>query len=221
LQAVEIRDRARSARFAALTYGAWFLFAPFLYWMGVRDWIALGVMEVAVLAVVAYTSWMGLTGKASPRYMRYAIPLNFVVISTLACFFGPFVLVPGVAGSVAAILAVALRANRITRKFLIATSVGAVFVPAGLQLAGVLPQSYFFEDGVIKIIPWAVSFPALPTYAFLALSALVQLVVATVMVGKSVEQVVSAERQNFAQAWRLRQLLPADDRPASTARGSS
>ena len=110
----------------------------------------------------------------------------------------------------ASVAAVGIRANRMTRRFLILLSVLSVFVPAGLQLVGWLPASYAFADGQMRILPAATYLPAVPTLTFLVSAILLQVVVTQLLVGIGVERLVLAERRNFAQAWRLRHLLPAD-----------
>ncbi len=93
---------------------------------------------------------------------------------------------------------------------LIALSVLSIFVPAALQWLGVVDPSYAFVDGQIRILPSATYLPAAATVSFLVAAVLLQVVISQVLVGVGVERLVLAERRNFAQAWRLRHLLPAD-----------
>ena len=54
----------------------------------------------------------------------------------------------------------------------------------------------------------------MPTEVLLAVAAVMQIVNTIVLVGGAVEQLMAAERKNFALAYRLGQLLPV--RPNST-----
>lgn len=210
LKEVERQDRARNAKRAALAYMCWYLLTPIVLWMGIRDWTPVLLSNVAITAVVIYSLWMGKTGRADPRYMRIGLMLNFVVVGFVSMILGPFVLLPGMASASASVAAVGIRANRMTRRFLILLSVLSVFVPAGLQLVGWLPASCAFADGQMRILPAATYLPAVPTLTFLVSAILLQVVVTQLLVGIGVERLVLAERRNFAQAWRLRHLLPAD-----------
>ena len=48
---------------------------------------------------------------------------------------------------------VGIRANRQTRWLVFGLGFAAVFVPAALAWAGLLPASYAFEDGIMKVLP--------------------------------------------------------------------
>jgi serine/threonine-protein kinase len=84
----------------------------------------------------------------------------------------------------------------------------SIFVPYGLQLLGVVPPSYAFHDGIIEIRPILENYPSLYTPWGLCLVTAAQLVLPALLVARAVEAIVAAERKNFAQAWRLKQLLP-------------
>ena len=124
---------------------------------------------------------------------------------------GPFFLLPGIAATSAGASIVGIRANPQTRRGLLYLGLLSVFVPAGLQLAGVIPASYAFEDGALKILPAMIQFEAVPTLLFLAGVAALQITAMIHAVGGATERLVHAERMNFAQAWRLRKLIPAGE----------
>ncbi|HSQ65034.1 MAG TPA: serine/threonine-protein kinase [Polyangiaceae bacterium] len=210
LKAVELRDRAAAAHRMAAMYAAWLALVPMVLWMGVENRPALAGLIVLVIAAAAYMTWVGSSPeRARPRYARVAFGLNFLLVAWSATIFGPFVFTPGIATSSAAGFVISLRANRITRRALAVLSVAAVFVPTLLQWAGVLPPSYSFEHGVIVIHPLIADFPpALTRFAWTAVT-LAQLVLPALLIGRAAEALVTAEERNFAQAWRLRQLLPA------------
>ena len=74
-----------------------------------------------------------------------------------------------------------------------------------------------FEEGVIKILPVLTSFEPFPTECFWVGATLIQLTVPAIVIGKAVDALKQAERKNFAQAWRLRQLVPGDSLDGSIA----
>jgi eukaryotic-like serine/threonine-protein kinase len=215
LLAVTRRDRIRAARRAMISLLAWYLFTPLILWMGVLSWPALLAIDAVLLAMIGYEWWMSRTGNVLAKHMRFAIPMAFVGIAGLGIFFGPFVLVPAVATGACAAFMIGLRANRQTRIFVVACALGSVFVPASLQLAGVLPGSYVFENGVIKLIPLATELPPAASATFLVLASVLTILACGILVGKATANLIEAERRVFGQAYRLRQLLPAAARPVS------
>jgi hypothetical protein len=177
--------------------------------MGVESRAALAGLIALIVVSTAYMTWVGSSPeRARPRYTRVAFVLNFLLVAWSSTIFGPFVFTPGVATSSAAGFVISLRANRITRRGLALLSVAAVFVPAGLQWVGVLPTSYSFEHGVIVIHPLIADFPPMLAHLAWAAITLAQLVLPALLIGRAAESLVDAEERNFAQAWRLRQLLP-------------
>jgi serine/threonine-protein kinase len=217
LKAVEMRDRQRATRNAARAYLSWVFAVPEVLWMGVKSWTAftLGGVMLSLAALAAFTQ--GRTGLVAPRHMRLALVLNFAAVGVTSSLFGPLVFTPALAAAMAASYVVSIRANKRTRILVGVLSCLAVFVPYLLQLAGILPASYAFEDGVIKILPLMVQFPARETQFFLMAVTAVQLIVPSILIGRAVESLITAERQNFAQAFRLRQLLPSVEQPETRA----
>ncbi len=209
LKEVELRDRARSARRGVVVYSLWGVLALFVTFLGIRNWAWAGVIDVLVLAVIGHTWWMVRTGKTEPKYMRWNIVLNFLVVTMLSLFVGPLFVVPQVAVVAAAGFMVGIRANYQTRAFLTASAITTFAAPLVLEWLGVLPRSYAFEDGVIKVLPRLTEFPPVYTELTLLGAAIASAAITTFMVGRAAAAMVEAERKNLAQAYRLRQLLPA------------
>ena len=187
--------------------------------MGFRDWVAAAFIDVVLVTTELYTAWMVKTKRTGPRYMRVALGLNFLLVGGFASFVGPLFVVPAVAIMMGATMIVSLRANRPTRALVTGGAMATVLVPLALEWTGVLPPSYVFEDGVIKVLPRIADFP--PTATLLALigSALAPILLTGLLVGRSTDALLKAERKNFAQAYRLKQLLPpgaAEEPPKSS-----
>lgn len=213
IKEVERRDRAQGARRAAFGFLSWYLITPLVLWMGVRDWKCVLWAELAITAFVLYALWMWRTGKAGPEYMRWGIVLSFLVVSGTGFLLGPFVLTPAFAVGTMAVTAVGIRANRNTRGLILALALLSVFVPFGLQHFGVTAPSYAVQDGKIVLLPVMTELPPMLTLWFVVLVVAAQFIITMKLMGYGIEQLVRAERQNFAQAWRLRQLLPSESRP--------
>lgn len=212
LKAVELRDRAASARRAFLGYVMWTVFGPLLWWCGVKSVALELALDAALVAVALYTYWMCSTGNVQPKYMRISLLASFGLVSLLSAVCGPLFLVPGAACVVAATFLVSLRANKLTRIYITVLSLAAVLVPATLEWTGLAPRSAVFQDGVIQIVPRLAFFPAIPAQVFLTIVAVVMILNTVMLVGSSVDALVVAERKNFATAYRLSQLLPVDQK---------
>jgi serine/threonine-protein kinase len=208
LRAHEHRDRAKGARDGMLTYGFLAVGAPVLLSMPLLRPGLFALLACTVAATAAYNFWMWRTGNAGPRYMARLVPMAFLVVGLTSSLFGPFVMVPGTAAVTAASLLVNLRANAPTRMATLVLGLAAVLVPMALQLAGLAPRSYVFEQGSIRIVSDLVEFRPVPALALLATGSVVTVVATVFAVSRAVETLVKSERRNFAQAWRLRQMLP-------------
>jgi serine/threonine-protein kinase len=209
LKTVELADRARAARRSSLMYATWLLLLPAVFVFGVRSWPAFLALLGAALVAIGWSAWMGTSPERSaPRYMRTMIIINFVLVGCSATCFGPFIFAPAVAATSAAAFAVSLRANTYTRNMLMTLSIMSIFVPYALQVLGVIPPSYVFHDGIIEIRPILEDFPPFFTQLGLCVVTAAQLVLPSILVTSAVDALIRAERTNFGQAWRLKQLLP-------------
>ena len=210
LRAVELRDRAVTAERGSRAAKAWFLAVPVLFWMGIKSSTAFALFIGCVVAMALGQHFLARTGKVEPRWMRFILFGHLALILATSTLFGPLVYVPAFAVIMASSYVTGVRANRRTRSFAYGVGVFGVFAAYLLQRFGVMPPAYAFEDGVIKILPVMVQFPPLQTELLLVGATAVQLVVPGMLIGKAVDALVTAERDNFRQAFRLRQLLPGD-----------
>lgn len=165
-------------------------------------------LVISVVATAGYLGWMWRTGNAGPRFMSWALPLTFLVVGLMSSVFGPFVLVPELAVVTVATLLINLRANRAVRRAAPLLGLAAVFIPVLLEIAGLEPMSYAFDRGAIRIASNLVELRPFPAFLLLALSTALTIVATTYTIGSAVDALVASERRSFAQAWRLRQILP-------------
>jgi serine/threonine-protein kinase len=216
LDAVAQRDRARAAREAAYSYIGALAIMPLVVMMGVRSWVAFGLFTTHLLLLIAHRLWRSRRHRREGTFeLRLWALLTFAWVAAAGIIFGPFILVPPAAVTIATTFMVNMRANRSLRAFVSGCAVAAVCVPACLQWLGVVPPSYLFEDGVMKVLPVLTQFKAGPTMALLTLASLLTVVAGMALMSKAVKTLTTAERRLFAQAWRLRQLLP--DTPSHRA----
>jgi serine/threonine protein kinase len=213
----ERRDRAGAASRAARMYAVWLVFTALLLVMGVRSWAAFAVLVALVVAAGVSAWWIGSTPeRAVPARLGLWMGLNFALVAAVSCIFGPFIFAPGVAASSAAAFVLAIREKSALRRMPFLLAMFSVFVPLGLSYLGVLPRAYTFHDGVVTVHPFVAAFDAVPTFLTLSLVTFAQLVLPSVLISRAVDALVDAERRNFAQAWRLRQLLPRAGRVGSS-----
>jgi serine/threonine-protein kinase len=208
LQAVEQKDRAAAAGNGVIAYSLLGLSTPLLLAMSIRRPWLLTLLVIVTVTTTLFMAWMWRSGKADVEKYRVLLPLCFLLVGLTSTIFGPFVMVPGTAAVTVAGFLVSTRANANVRAWLLVGGLASILVPAALQFAGITPRSYVFEPGGIRIVSNLVDFRPIPAMALLALGSCLTVVATVLSVGRSVEALVAAERRNFAQAWRLRQILP-------------
>lgn len=208
LREVDRQDRVTGARFGTIFYLSMLLPTPLVLWLGIRNQVFGLVFLLVFSATILGFFWMWRTGKAERRYMQMILPLAFLLVGMQTAFFGPLFVAPGAAAATAAIVLVSIRADRFAQTWVLVMSLASVLVPALLELTGVLPSTYSVVDGRLTIAPNFFSFRLGPSVALLLVSAVLTIAVTVLGVGRAVDVLVRAERRNFAQAWRLRQILP-------------
>jgi hypothetical protein len=100
------------------------------------------------------------------------------------------------------------RARPRVRWMVLASYAFALIAPALLELAGALPPSYALSDGMLRISMRAVSLGELGATTLLVVATALSLAVPTLLVGRSIDALGSAERRQAAQVWLLRRSLP-------------
>lgn len=197
---------------SALAYGSGLFMLPLLAWMGVRDWVLFTVLSVALSlnTVGAFVMWR--RQSAAGRVSFLTVPYAFMTLGLLSAIFGPFLLVPALAGAAAVAFTVSQRADWRMRGVINTCSALAVLIPGALLALGVAPPSYRFAEGTVQLLPHLTEFPALPTSVFLIAAALFVALVPNILVGRAVEALRQAERRHFLISYRLRAVFPEGDR---------
>jgi hypothetical protein len=181
--------------------------APFVFWMGVRDW-ALVIVGVVAIAVGAVTTWgAGRWPAHGKLHMRIALVASATLLCVLGRLWGPLLYVPGVALGAAIALGSHPFAGKWSPYWL---ACAGIVVPFVLEIAGVVTPSYAFEGAAMVIRPHLTSVPRVPTLAFLAVSN-VFLVLSVGLYALTVRRALErAQRRLLMQTWQLRQLLPRE-----------
>lgn len=200
-------DKLRSAfRVGAINYSLWFVLLPFLAWMGIVDWVPVGVATALVVSAIGIC----VHGSRQPRVtVRTQYLLLFVTNGALLCstrFLGPLVFVP-------AILAVNTFAFALTdaprrRALFVLVSALVLIVPFSLEQLGLWTASYSFERGGMIILANAVEVPAGATLAALFVSSVMVVLVSSFWAGAGRDLLTQAETRVAVQNWQLRQLVP-------------
>ena len=217
LESSRMRQRSRAARAAAIGFLACFALDPLLAWVGARSWTALAAMGVPIVAIVAFGFYVSTRKRHTAAHYLILGALAATVAVATVPMFGPFMLVPGITVACMLPIAVSSRASSKRRAFLLAVGSAALVLPFTLQHFGILPQSYVFEPGKITVLPWAIEFPGEVVALLLMAEALAVLFVPMLVIGRSIDALVAAERRLFGQAWMLRQLMPEAAKGAAVA----
>jgi serine/threonine protein kinase len=206
--AERVAGRERS-RVGAIAFLAWFAFVPLFFVNGVRSVPALILMSAAWLAAafVQVHAWR------RPRKDGYAPTLGpvlgAVAVATSSAMMGPLVLTPILATLFALAFSLGMRPSR--RFVPLVAGCLSILVPELLQLAGILPRSYAYQNGGIVILPLVVNLSRFGHWIFLV-ACLVCVLVAWYYGVRVRANLNDVQRRVYAHSWQLRQLLPATAR---------
>ncbi len=212
-QRASVRRRAARMSFIALA-AAWVLL-PLSMFMGIKNWWLSAPFFLSATGVMLSVWHSSRTGRSSRAHTVMTAVLAESTAASTSVLFGPFVIVPALAVACAVTIIVNSRADRMTRAYIILAAMAAITVPIGLELAGVLPHSYAFTDGVMTIEPWAAHFTEIPSLFMLWTAASIIITLSVGVIGRTMDNLSRAERRQFAQAWQLRQIFPEAARPTA------
>jgi len=186
---------------------SWFVGLPLAMWVGVRDWLPLGVMSGLAVATIGYVV---LLMRLRSRKTRHMIALNLATAATLAltsCWLGPFVLVPVACCAVALIFGSRCKASE--RPWIMLIWTLAILAPFGAELWHLVTPAYTFEPGRVVLHARTLDLPERPTLIALAYTSVTFMVLPMLLIGQLRDRQRSGDRRLFVQAWHLRQLFPA------------
>jgi eukaryotic-like serine/threonine-protein kinase len=213
------RARREAAQLGAKRYLFWCAFVPFAFWMGVRDWLVTAAIAAFLVASGVGAWWTSRRPSIGVEHGAALLVTSSVAIALTSAMFGVFMVVPALAATNTMFFA--MSAERRHRRVVAGAGVAAVIVPWACELLGLVPSAYSFELAGMRILPRVAELPAVPTSTCLLLTSVATVVVAVAMIGRLRDALVEAERRLFAQAWHLRQLVPAEARGALSRSAST
>jgi serine/threonine-protein kinase len=213
MQAEMRRSMRTGALVAAIAYLGWFVYSPILFWMGIRSWTAWLLCSGAWLLSILFALRASRRPSPEGKPDWAMILAGVAAVVTTSTLFGPYVVVPTLAALGATLLHMA--PSRSHRVPVVLLNCVAIAVPAALQLAGVLPAQVAIDHNTILIRPAMVSFPTVPTHAYLLVTSLSIVIVSSAVLARFRNIVTRIETRLHVQAWQLRQLVPEQVRPAS------
>jgi eukaryotic-like serine/threonine-protein kinase len=192
---------AHSATYAML---AFLLFAPLLWWMGVKSWPLIGVLIGFVVILALSSAWMVRTRKS--RLMLFMLGFS-AMMALLSQLFSPFVLIPGMLGvSSAALIA---QPDFTHRPWLpIAVALAAWGAAFGFEELGVFASTWSMAGDALTIRSGLVHLDGSVVTALLILGNVSLIVVNGFYAHALASTRRAASRQLEIQAWHLGKLLP-------------
>ncbi|MDC0743324.1 serine/threonine-protein kinase [Polyangium mundeleinium] len=218
---VEVRARGFGRLRLALRDGVRFdvgnliLLIPLALWMGVRSTAHL----LAIVGLSAISAALKLLAAQSEEVRRLyvfsygAFLFNILALGFVTRAFGPLFFVPMLLSIFT--FSFSMTHSGRFRAAILATGSLGLLVPLGLELLGIIPRSYMFQNGTMVILPQGVSLPEVPTLVALTLGSVFLIVAPSVVMGRVQLALREAEVRSAMQAWHLRQLLPDEARSAT------
>ena len=189
---------------SAYSMASWFLFFPLVLWIGIRD-----IGATLLIAVPAALSLVGsivaLRLRDIGRLIQFAC-VTFMMIASMAVsrIYGPLVLMP----TLIATYVIVLQAHpaRSMRRFGIVIATLAIALPVLLELGGILPSSYLFDNDRWVILPQMLALPKTGTLVLLTLANIGMVNVPGLFIAKLRSDLSAAQQHQLVQAWHFRRL---------------
>jgi serine/threonine protein kinase len=209
LDRIDTETGREHGRLAALSLGGYLAFIPLLLWTGVR--IAWPVAAFGALAIASSTQVYSMVKRDRIYGWRIYVNacINATIIGLVCRMVGPFIVAPTLVATTLMAYAAHPRFGRI----LVVAPIlaGAVLLPWGLELAGVLSPTYTFVDGTIVLSSQILTFRSVPVQLAFLVLLLALLAVVAVLSRMMAQRQRDANRRVELQAWQLRQLVPSHD----------
>jgi serine/threonine-protein kinase len=196
-----IRAGARYALFAAL---AWVLFLPPALALGVRraDYVLLVAIPVLLSAAL---SLVAMRQRPVWRSVKCAaIAAIMLAAAASSRLLGPLIVMP----TILAVWAIVMQTNPDpwVRRFSLAAGMVLIVAPLVLELAGVIPSSYVFEDGKLIALPQLIELPRLGTFAFVTFAHALCALVPSIFVARLRSELTRARERELLSVWQFRRL---------------
>ena len=201
LERVTRESSADSLRSITVAYASWLAFIPLVLVAGVAHWGYLAVTVTLFIATVGVAYRASRT--PTPSHIYLALFVATLAIAAMALLFGPFVLVPTLAGANAVGYAVMPGAYR---RHAVVAGAFAILCPLFLEHLSLLPVSTVFHEGSIELLPRLARFPGAATELALVVVTLAAVTIPAFSVAHARDALAKAERKLLVQSWQLKQL---------------
>jgi hypothetical protein len=141
------------------------------------------------------------------------VAARVLALGVFGRLFGPLVLVPGLFTLMAVVYG--LTDGEWRQRIGLIGAVLGFLTTVALDVSGVLPTSYRFDELGMTVVAHAVELRPAPSLLLLVLTSLVLIVGPFLAMRRLQRRAAQAERLVRLQAWQLRQLAPEDVAPAS------
>ncbi|HEU0031407.1 MAG TPA: protein kinase [Kofleriaceae bacterium] len=204
-------ETARSqGRLAALSMLGYLAFVPFILWTGIHQplYVLAIIVLVAIGGMHVFTLTRRETISTGAVYTNAAI--NGLLIAIVGRMVGPIIVAPTLAVTTLVAYASHPLFGRIRIVWLIIAL--SVLGPWVLELAGVLPPTYYYDAGKLVLSSPTITFSQAPTDIAFALMLVTFLSVVAILLRTVANRQRDATRQLELHAWHLRQIVPTSVR---------
>jgi serine/threonine-protein kinase len=202
--------RQRGLRLARWGWLSWLLTIPFVLALGVRSMLPFAAMCVLVTIGTALCFEAARRAHLDRARAAGLAVVTAALVSGVSMWLGPFVLLPVVASSLLTLIMSQSRPRE--RPMLITIALFVVLTPLALEWAGVIPPSYSFVDGQLRLYPRVFELRPGPTLAMLIWSTLGFVLLPAHLFTRLRDQLDAAQTRLALQSWQLRQLGRAAER---------
>jgi eukaryotic-like serine/threonine-protein kinase len=184
-------------------------------WMGVRDWGPIGAWGALTAAAVLIKLAVSRSPRRPDTALHFGAYAAFLLtVLAQGCIsrgFGPLIFTPGILAVMTFVYGICHDPRQRLR--VLVTGCAGLLAPLLLEVSGVLPPSYAFDDLGMRILPGIVRFPELPTMLGLLVTGFFMILGPALLMGRFQRDLQEAEVRSHLHAWHLRQLLPEEARP--------
>jgi hypothetical protein len=191
-------------QYAGIAALAWFLFLPVILATGVRrlDYVLMIAVPIVVAAALCF---VGVRQRPIGRPIQCAAILATLLASAAASrIVGPLFLIPTIFTTWMIVMQTS--PDRFMRRFSLIAGLILMLVPVGLELAGLAPSSYVFEDSRLITLPQMIELPKLGTFAFISLANVGLGLALAIFVARLRSELTGAQQRELLRAWQLRRL---------------
>jgi serine/threonine-protein kinase len=217
IQADAEKQVSMGAAMGARLLLTWLPFVAVFWWLGVRD-LRVGA---AVLVPICVGAALGFHEARRPVVRPWSelvtIACTIFAMAATSRVFGPFVLVPVLAGIYAVNLQMHPRV--VPRRVALVLCSLAMIVPMLFEHTGVLPRTVTFQEGAIVLHTGASLRGGWSLFVFTAI-AMTTTLAGCAVVGQMREALNAAERRLHLQAWHVQRMMP-EGLPTRTEPGRS